>query len=77
MTDEALRWHLQHNHWPPYPVELVPVAQQALAMAEDDPESLDCRISLPENVRREGEASVTVGQLLDDLHLLDEAAVRR
>lgn len=32
--DTLLRWHLQHNHFPPVPVEMVPYCKRAINYAK-------------------------------------------
>ncbi len=44
----SLHYHLQHNHYPPVPVSMIPVCIAAIdALHEDDP---DREIALPEGV---------------------------
>lgn len=77
MRDAAIRWHLQHNFFPPYPEAFVPIALDALALANKGggtEEALAQDIPLPENLRGLGTPR-SVGEVLEDLHLLDAVAV--
>lgn len=47
--DQALRWHLTHNHFPPIPESMVPVAKRAIAACNaGEPERI---LRLPANAR--------------------------
>ena len=59
--DQALGWHLQHNHYPPVSLKFLPVAKQALKLARSG--DFISTIALPSGNSR------TVMQLIEDLHL--------
>lgn len=63
----ALHYHLTANHYPPLPVELIPVAAEAIRRAvdgDDDP------IRLPDGVAyRNGATTVTPGEAVTSMHL--------
>lgn len=66
--DAALHWHLQHNHYPPIPVGMIPVAKAAIEALNED----DCErdIELPEGVMfRDGSTSVPAWQIAESMHL--------
>lgn len=57
----ALEWHLQYNHYPPVPLNLLPVAKKALQLARNG--DFDTRLLLPSQVLK------TVEEVVDELHL--------
>ncbi|MGD2144670.1 MAG: hypothetical protein PVF54_09365 [Anaerolineae bacterium] len=59
--DTALRWHLQHNHYPPVNVAFVETCKLALDYAAYG--DWDYEIKMPNGV------TLTVGQIIEDLHL--------
>ncbi len=64
---EAVRWHLQHNHFPPYPPELLDLAVAAVERAREAlPEH---ELQVPEPLRFRGRAWVTVADAVESLHL--------
>jgi hypothetical protein len=34
--EQGIRWHLRHNHYPPVPNEMVPVAVEAVRLCRED-----------------------------------------
>ena len=34
--EQAITWHLRHNHYPPVPSEMVPVAVEAVRLCRDN-----------------------------------------
>lgn len=64
----ALGWHLQSNHFPPHPAEMIPVAAAAIdATNVGDNNRL---IDLFEGVTwRDGRSAVEAWRLVDSLHL--------
>lgn len=65
--DQALRWHLQSNHYPPINEVFIPVAKEAIEKGNQ--EDWDYVIKMPNGV------SKTVAQIIEGLHLesfLDE-----
>jgi len=65
---EVLRWHLQHNHFPPHPTFMIAVAEAAIdACQAGEPEK---RIALPEGVehKRFGK-DVPAAVIVESLHL--------
>lgn len=47
--DQALHWHLQSNHYPPVPPEMVAVAKRAIRACESG--DYNRRVRLPEGVQ--------------------------
>lgn len=70
MTDRntALGWHLQSNHFPPHPAEMIPVAAAAIDAANAGEN--DKLIDLFDGVTwRDGRDSVEAWRLVDSLSL--------
>lgn len=65
--DTALRWHLESNHFPPLPVELVETAKRAITLANDD--QWDELVELPAGITYRGETSVVVWAAVESMHL--------
>lgn len=70
----ALEWHLQANHYPPLPVALVPVAQQAIEIAQEaidleDPHLWHQEIQMPDGMLYRDSEVVEVGEAVESLHL--------
>lgn len=69
----ALHAHLTSNHWPPHSPRLVPFAVAAVERAAAD--EWDAQIDLPEGIALEHRvtgkrrSSLTVGEVVDWLHL--------
>jgi hypothetical protein len=70
MLDEetALRWHLQHNHYPPISDVFIPICQQVIGIAADaflteDGDLWAEEIELPNG------KMMRVDKIYDDLHL--------
>ena len=34
--EQGVRWHLQHNHYPPAPSEMIPIAVKAVRLCRED-----------------------------------------
>ena len=58
---EALRWHLQYNHYPPVSEVFIPVAEEAIDLGNQ--EDWDYIIEMPNGCR------LTVAQIIEGLHL--------
>jgi len=58
---EALRWHLQYNHYPPVSEVFIPVAEEAIDRGNQ--EDWDYIIEIPNGCR------LTVAQIIEGLHL--------
>lgn len=65
--DTALSWHLRSNHYPPVPIEMLPVAKLAIELALE--EDYEARISLPEGVQWRGEDTAPVWSVIENFHL--------
>lgn len=75
----ALEWHLAHNHYPPHPTILIPVAEKAIELAnkawnDDLPEGdiyiiWETQIDLPEGVEFQGSPTVSVTEAIESMHL--------
>lgn len=58
-----LTWHLRHNHYPPVPLSMVPVCEQAMdAVLADEPDNL---IELPENTLYRGRTEAPAWAIVD------------
>lgn len=62
--EPALRWHLQHNHYPPVPLSMLPVCEAAL-----DADDSDDLVELPEGVTYRGETSAPAWAIIEAHHL--------
>lgn len=65
--ETALRWHLQSNHYPPIPAEMIPVAIDAIEAAEDG--DWDAQIPLMGIVEWRGRTEAPVWALVEHMHL--------
>lgn len=63
----ALRWHLQHNHYPPLPLSILPAVEQAIARANAG--EWNERVPLPDGVLWRGETSAPVHVCIEGWHL--------
>ena len=68
LLQHALDWHLQHNHYPPVSLVFKPVAERAIELAADD--DWDEMIEMPNGI------VLSVGEIVDQLHLLDFIELR-
>lgn len=59
--DQALRWHLQYNHYPPVNEVFIPVAKEAIDRGNQ--EDWDCIIKMPNG------HELAVVQIIEGLHL--------
>lgn len=67
--DQALRWHLQSNHFPPLSLDLLPVAKKAIeigneAIALDEPTLWDLTIYVPTAGKK-----LSVSRIIEGMHL--------
>lgn len=66
--EQALRWHLQYNHYPPLPSCIFKVAKQAIALANED--DWDARIDLKESgMSWRGKNWAPVSACIEEWHL--------
>jgi hypothetical protein len=65
--ETALAWHLQHNHYPPVPAVMIPVAARAVKAARRG--EYDRRLRLPKGVSWRGESTAPVSAFITDYHL--------
>lgn len=66
--DIALAWHLQSNHYPPHPPELIPTAKAAIEAGCDG--DADRLIQLPEGIEwRDGRTKIEAWRIIESLHL--------
>ncbi len=70
VSEQVMEWHLQSNHFPPVPVQMVPFAMSAVeAINEEDS---DRTVHLPEGVEfRGGRTELAAWEAADALHLWD------
>ena len=59
--DTALRWHLQHNHFPPVNLVFLDTAKEAISLANQ--RDWDVQLTMPNNRR------LTVSAIVQGLHL--------
>jgi hypothetical protein len=65
--DTALRWHLQHNHYPPVPASMVSVCRRAIKAAKAG--DTERRLRLPKGVTWKGERTAPVWAVIEGHHL--------
>lgn len=65
--ETGLTWHLQHNHYPPVPLSMLPICKEAIEAADE--EDYYREIPLPEGVLYEGETTAPVYAILEHHHL--------
>jgi hypothetical protein len=64
---QALTWHLQSNHYPPVPVSMVAVCEEAIdAILANESNSL---IDLPDGISWRGQDQVPAWAIAEGLHL--------
>ena len=65
--DAALEWHLQANHFPPVPLDMLPAVKRALrAMRAGDPTQ---QIRLPEGALWRGHKTAPASAFVESFHL--------
>lgn len=65
--DVALSWHLQANHFPPVPTDMVPVCKAAIEAAADG--EWDTEIVLPDGFAYRDQFSAPVRAIVEAHHL--------
>jgi hypothetical protein len=65
--DNALRWHLQANHYPPLPSSLLPVAKRVIQKAKR--RDWDARVRLPKGILWKGKTTAPVSACVEAWHL--------
>jgi hypothetical protein len=65
--DQALTWHLTSNHYPPVPIDMVPVCRQAIEAQNDG--DWDCLIELPEGTYYRGRSYAPAWAIVEAHHL--------
>lgn len=64
---DAMRVHLQHNHYPPVPVSMVPVCLRALKFAKRG--DWDHNLRLPRDTKYRGKRLAPVSAVVEAHHL--------
>jgi len=65
--EEGIRWHLQCNHFPPVPEEMVEVCILAIEAARED--DWDGVVGLPDGITYQGETEAPVYAIVSQHHL--------
>ena len=65
--ETALRWHLQHNHYPPVPLSMLPACVEAIDLAVAD--EWDAEVSLPDGTEYRGRSVAPVWAVVEAHHL--------
>jgi hypothetical protein len=65
--DTALRWHLQSNHFPPVPIEMMGPCNEAIDAANED--DWGRLIDLPENTSYRGRSQAPAWAIVEAHHL--------
>jgi len=63
----AMEWHLQSNHYPPVPIEMVDACFDAIDWY--NAEDYEADVDLPEGITFRGEKTVPAWRLIEDMHL--------
>ena len=66
--ENQLRWHLTSNHYPPVPVEMVPVCIEAIGCVNDSGD-WDSELALPEGILWRGSTTAPVYAIIEQHHL--------
>ena len=66
--DTALRWHLGHNHYPPLPESLLPVAKLAISLASK-PGNWNVELELPDGIKYRNKTFAPVRACVEEWHL--------
>lgn len=64
---QGLKWHLQHNHFPPVPLEMVEVCEEAIDRAEDGEWTEP--VTLPDGVTYRGRSIAAAHVVVERFHL--------
>lgn len=65
--EAALRWHLEHNHYPSVPSSMVPSCALAVVLAGDG--EWDALVALPDGIFYKGEDRAPVAAIIEQHHL--------
>ena len=65
--EDGLAWHLRSNHYPPVPLEMIPVCIEAIQAYNQ--EDYDFQIDLPEGTTWRGEIQAPAWAIVDGHHL--------
>lgn len=65
--DQALGYHLQVNHFPPVPGEMVPVCKQAIELANQG--DWDAEVFLPDGITYRDQLTAPVSAIVEAHHL--------
>lgn len=70
----AMRWHLYYNHYPPLPLALTEVCQDAVACYNDlypdfEDDDFERTFPLPEGITFRGKGSIMLGEVIETCHL--------
>ena len=63
----AMEWHLQSNHYPPVPLDMVDACFEAIDWY--NAEEYDAAVTLPEGVTFRGKKTVPAWHLVESMHL--------
>lgn len=66
--EQALRWHLSSNHFPPVPLEMLDPCRKAIELANAG-EDVNTTIELPEGFGWKSMATAPVWAILEGYHL--------
>jgi hypothetical protein len=66
-ADTALRWHLQHNHYPPVPLAMLETCKTAIRLAREG--TSKARVQLPAGITWRGNHEAPVWAIIEDHHL--------
>lgn len=66
--DTGLTWHLQHNHYPPIPLTMLPVCKEVIEWINNGGNA-DQRFALPEPTSWRGERSAPAWAIVEGHHL--------
>lgn len=69
-VDDALKWHLGSNHYPPVPSTMVAVCKEVILWCNEDGDP-NHEFALPNDIQYKGATTAPAWAIVDWLHLDD------
>jgi len=66
--DDALKWHLSSNHYPPVPLSMIAVCKEVILWANEDGDP-NQEFALPKDVEYKGNATAPAWAIIEQHHL--------
>ena len=67
-VDEALKWHLSTNHYPPVPSSMIAVCKEVILWANEDGDP-NQEFALPKDVSYKGSTTAPAWAIIEGHHL--------